>query len=313
MHLKLDRVGKVFHAGPFATAKGRLVALSQVSFEVGSGEVFGLLGETGSGKTTLGRMIVGLIPPSEGRVLLEGKELRVWLKRERKLFRQKVQMVFQDPFSSLNPTARVREILLEPQKYLLGRDGEAERVEALREVGLTAEILDRYPHELSGGQRQRVSVARALIVQPRLLVADEPVSMLDASLSASVMRLFQDLHRQKRFTLVIISHDVRLLEHLADRIGVLYRGRLVELGERDDVLTKPLHPYTAELMRAVPRKGKRLEEVTVEVEEQVAEAACPYYHRCPLREEACKAGPIPLQEAGRRLVACPPARRGVAC
>lgn len=309
MHLKIDRVGKVFHAGAFATAKGRFVAVDRVSFEVSSGEVFGLLGETGSGKTTLGRMIVGLIAPSEGRIMLEGKEIRVWLKREPKRFRQNVQMVFQDPFSSLNPTARVREILLEPQKYLLGRDDEAERVEALREVGLSPEMLDRYPHELSGGQRQRVSVARSLIVRPRLLVADEPVSMLDASLSASVMRLFRDLHAKRKFTLLIISHDVRLLEHLADRIGVLYRGRLVELGFVHEVIKKPLHPYTQELMRAVPRKGKRIGEVAVEVEEHTPQAACPFYHRCPLREDGCWTGPILLEGSGAHLVACPPALR----
>ncbi len=231
-------------------------AVDQVSLQVRRGGTLGIVGESGCGKSTLARMLVGLMEPSEGRITLEGKPVR-GLKGEEKLrVHRSVQLVFQDPLSSLNPRKTVRQILEAPLIALtaMDRSQRAARVEELMQlVSLRPEFIDRYPHEFSGGQAQRIGIARALAVEPSLIVLDEPVSALDVSVQAQVLKLLRDLQARLGLTYLFISHDLAVVEALADTVMVMHRGKVVEQGSRDQVFNRPSHDYTRELMRAVPR------------------------------------------------------------
>ncbi len=228
-------------------------AVQDISFRVAEGETFGIVGESGSGKTTLGRCIVGLYRSTSGEIRYRGK--RLYQRRDVRVS-DEIQMIFQDPYASLDPRMRVRDIVAEGidiRRPAPRRDERADRVEEmLRTVGLDASHASRFPHELSGGQRQRVGIARALIVEPRLLVCDEPISALDVSIQAQIVNLLADLQRTRGLTYVFIAHDLAMVRHLSTRIGVMYRGRLVEVGPADAVWHTPLHPYTASLLSAVP-------------------------------------------------------------
>ena len=236
-------------------ATKRIEAVSEVSFDIAAGETLAVVGESGCGKTTLGRMLALLLPPSSGTLSFDGHPVPGWRRRDLRPLRRHVQMVFQDPVSSLNPRHTVQNILIEPmQNFRIGSVAERlERAAALLEaVGLAPTDLKRYPHEFSGGQRQRITLARALALSPDLIVADEPVSALDVSVQSQILNLLADLQDRHELTYLFISHDLSVVHHLADRVAVMYLGRIVELGSRDAIYDRAGHPYTRALLASVP-------------------------------------------------------------
>jgi ABC-type oligopeptide transport system ATPase subunit len=230
-------------------------AVDDVSFSIEEGETFGLVGESGSGKTTTGRCMLRLIEPSSGEVRLNGENVLAFDRRRLRAARRHMQMVFQDPYSSLNPRMRVQTIVEEPLViHRLGTRDERRRrvIELLEHVGLDPALMTRYPHEFSGGQRQRIGLARALALNPSFIIADEPVSALDVSIQAQVINLLADLQQRFSLTYLLIAHDLRLVEHVCTRVGVMYRGRIVEMGPTTALFARPRHPYTQALLSAVP-------------------------------------------------------------
>lgn len=231
-------------------------AVDNVDFEVRRGEVFGIVGESGCGKSTLGKSICKLIEPTEGSIVLDGEEISKYTPKQMRPIRKKVQMVFQDPYASLNPRMSVRDIVAEPLIIhgLTKTREETDKkvVELLRRVGLDDYHANRYPHEFSGGQRQRVGIARALIMNPRLIIADECISALDVSIQAQVVNLLKDEQQKRGLTYLFIAHDLSMVKYVSDRIGVMYRGRIVELGDAQEVYAHPLHPYTQNLLSSIP-------------------------------------------------------------
>ncbi|MBM3463493.1 MAG: ABC transporter ATP-binding protein [Armatimonadetes bacterium] len=237
-----------------AVAFGALRAVDEVSFEISRGDTFALVGESGSGKSTMARLVMGLLQPENGEVVFDGQRIDHLDERARRPFRRRMQMVFQDPGGSLNPRRTVRETLCEP--FVIHQPGQRdldEKVLALvSRVGLSGEHLDRYPHEFSGGQRQRISIARALALNPEFIVLDEPTSALDVSVQAQILNLLQDLQRDLGLTYLFISHDIAVVAHLSDHVGVMRQGRLVEVGPADQVLHAPSDPYTRALLDSIP-------------------------------------------------------------
>ncbi|NTU78976.1 MAG: ABC transporter ATP-binding protein [Chloroflexales bacterium] len=295
--------------GPHALVR----AVDGVSFSVARGEVLALVGESGCGKTTVALTVLGLIEPSAGQVRFEGRPLHAELRRDRGL-RQKVQMVFQDPYASLNPRMPVAEIVAEPlevHRLGAGRAGRHELVRAaLEEVGLrpAEEFLGRLPHELSGGQRQRVVIAAALVTSPRLLVADEPVSMLDVSIRAEILALLNELRRRRGISILFITHDLATAALFADRVAVMYLGRIVEIGPTAAVMEAPRHPYTRALLSVVPSLSRRGRERIIlqgETPDPAAiPAGCRFHPRCPLADAGCRTVDPALEPRGGQLVAC---------
>ena len=295
-------------------APGALVqALDDVSFTLRAGTTLGVVGESGSGKSTLARLVMALEAPSAGSVRFEGRDLHELAPEALRAARRDFQMVFQDPYGSLDPRETVQRIVIEPLEAQ-GGSTPAERrqqaLEVLLSVGLRATDLDKYPHEFSGGQRQRIAIARALITRPRLIVADEPVSALDVSVQAQVLNLMQDLQAQFGVTYLLISHDLAVVDHLCAEVAVMFQGRIVEQGTPQILFSHAAHPYTRALLAAVPRmqpRGSneaRRRTVSEPVRAQAA-AACPYAHRCPNAQPACDAGRPLLQPiAAGHLVAC---------
>jgi oligopeptide/dipeptide ABC transporter ATP-binding protein len=256
--LRTEGLTKHFpHREGLFTRRPKIVrAVDDVNLEVRTGETFGLVGESGSGKTTLGKMILRLIEPTQGRVWLDGREVTALQAKELQAFRARAQMVFQDPYSSLNPRMKVRDIIGEPLVVHRGMKGsqlDAEVARLLELVHLNPGQMERMPHEFSGGQRQRIGIARALALQPRLLVLDEPTSALDVSVQAQVVQLLDELRRELRLTFIFISHDLALVSLLCDRIGVMYLGRLVEVAPAAALFAAPSHPYSRALLASVPR------------------------------------------------------------
>jgi peptide/nickel transport system ATP-binding protein/oligopeptide transport system ATP-binding protein len=246
--------------GVFRRTRENVRAVDDVSFEVRRGETFGLVGESGSGKSTTARLLTRLLEPTSGRIFYDGQDITHWSQRQLRPLRAEMQMIFQDPYSSLNPRRTVGTIIGEPLR-ILGLAGKAERRARVREVmervGLSPEHYNRYPHEFSGGQRQRIGIARAIAQNPELIVADEPVSALDVSIQAQVLNLLQDLRDELGLTLVFIAHDVSVVRHMSDRVAVMRRGKIVELEDADDLYSHPRHPYTRALLASVPRAGRR--------------------------------------------------------
>jgi ABC-type glutathione transport system ATPase component len=229
--------------------------LDQVTLDVLAGESVGIVGESGSGKTTLARVLTGLANFASGDIRVDGRLLSTWMQEDRQLYRRRVQMIFQDPYGSLNPRFTVRQALREVLRVhrLVPRGMEDARIaELLRTVGLDVSIADRYPHQVSGGQRQRIGIARALAVDPSILIADEPVSALDVSIQAQVLNVLRELHASRKMTLLLIAHDLAAVRYVCARIVVMYRGRIVEDGVADEVLSSPRHEYTRQLLAAVP-------------------------------------------------------------
>ena len=301
--------------GLFKREIARLRAVDGVSLALRAGEVLGVVGESGCGKTTLGRAMVGLYPPTSGRLLVEGRDVATLGEAERRLLTRDVQMVFQDPFSSLNPRKRIRQILEVPfEVHGIAEGGAREaRIRELVElVGLAPEHLDRWPHELSGGQRQRIVIARALALQPKVMVLDEPLSALDMSIQSQVLNLLVDLQQRLGLSYVFISHDLSIVEYLCDSVAVMYLGRVVETAPAAALFAAPRHPYTQALLAAVPDPVPRRERITRPLEGDVpsplaAPAGCAFHPRCPLAQPRCRES-VPelrvIDAAGLQRAAC---------
>ena len=288
-------------------------AIDGVSLNIHKGETLGLVGESGSGKSTMGRMIMRLETPTEGRILFDGEDINRLSKGKLKAFRKDVQIIFQDPYSSLNPRKSAGSIIGEAYvvQKMFDREERTGRIEELMKVvGLTPEQMNRYPHEFSGGQRQRIGIARAIALNPRLIIADEPVSALDVSIQAQILNLLKDLQKEFSLTYLIISHDLSVVEHMCDRIAVMYLGRIVELAPSATLWEAPLHPYTQALFSAIPAESPKHKKDRILLCGDIPNpidppAGCSFHPRCPYRMEICDAVIPPLVLKGRkRFVAC---------
>ena len=277
---------------------GHVRAVDGISFSIVRGQTLGLVGESGSGKTTIGRTIVRLYKPTAGQILFGDKDLAKMEGEEMRQMRRRVQMIFQDPFASLNPRYTIGSLIAEPMYiYRIASDKEIRdrTVELLGVVGLRSEYIDRYPHEFSGGQRQRIAVARALAINPEFVVADEPVSALDVSVRAQVLNLLQRLQKQFDLTYLFISHDMSVVRHVADRIAVMYLGKIVELSDRDELYAIPQHPYTKALLSAVPIPDPQIEKrrqriiLSGDLPSPInIPSGCRFHTRCPMAQQICR-------------------------
>ncbi|HKO15951.1 MAG TPA: dipeptide ABC transporter ATP-binding protein [Gemmatimonadaceae bacterium] len=302
-------------SGLFGRARGTVRAVDGVSFDIQSGETLGLVGESGCGKSTTGRAILRLLEPTAGTVRFDGEDVLALGPAELRRLRRKMQIIFQDPFSSLNPRMSVGAIVREGltiHGIAEGAAADARVRQLLDEVGLRAEYASRYPHEFSGGQRQRVGIARALSVEPRFIICDEPVSALDVSVQAQVVNLLQDLQRDRGLAYLFIAHDLSVVEHIADRVAVMYLGKIVELASRHDLYREPLMPYTQALLSAVPVPDPEVHKSRILLTGDVPSPAnppsgCVFHPRCahPQKDAACAAIVPPLeQKAPGHWVAC---------
>jgi oligopeptide/dipeptide ABC transporter ATP-binding protein len=286
-------------------------AVDGVGLSIKDASVLALVGESGSGKSTVARLILRLIPPTAGRILFQGNDIQRFKKGSLREFRKSVQIIFQDPFASLNPRMTVFDALSEPLKIhkLASKSVMGDRVAGLlRSVGLQTDVLNRYPHEFSGGQRQRICIARALAVSPRVLVADEPLSALDVSIQAQILNILQDLQRRSKISFLFISHDLRVVQYFSDEIAVMYLGKIVEYAETDDLFGNPLHPYTVELLSSAPKiksGGAKKEILKGDVPSPIdIPPGCPFHPRCPKRFSPCDKVVPELKEAKGRLISC---------
>ena len=291
----------------------RVHAVDGISFDVKRGETFGLVGESGCGKSTTARLLTRLLAPTSGSVVYDGKDISTWSEHRIRPLRRDVQMIFQDPYSSLNPRHTVGSIVGAPlrlQKVQTEKGTKGTVQELLELVGLNPEHYNRYPHEFSGGQRQRIGIARAIVLEPRLIVADEPVSALDVSIQAQVLNLLQELRDEMGLTLVFIAHDLSVVRHMCDRIAVMYLGKIVELASADRLYDHPRHPYTGALLSAVPvpkaeaGRGRRRVVLEGDVPSPVSPPpACRFHTRCWKAEQVCREVEPPLEPKGPHDVA----------
>lgn len=295
--LKVNNLKKHFpiHGGILGKTVGHVKAVNDVSFEVNEGETLGIVGESGCGKSTTGRMLVRLLEATEGNVEFNGKNLNALSPKEMRKMRRDIQMVFQDPYASLNPRHTIEKILSEPLLVHGIGDTKVRKKkvqEFLEIVGLNALHAKRYPHQFSGGQRQRIGIARALMTNPQLIIADEPVSALDVSIQAQVLNLMQDLQKQFSLTYIFIAHDLGVVRHISDRIGVMYLGKMVEMSDAEELHENPLHPYTQALLSAVPVPDPDFQKEETVLEGDMPSPAnppsgCAFHTRCPFKMDIC--------------------------
>jgi peptide/nickel transport system ATP-binding protein len=310
--LKVNNLKKHFSMGKGQTLK----AVDDVSFHIRKGETFGIVGESGCGKSTAGRTIIGLYDRTEGEVIYGGRNVHTMTEKERFAFHRKMQMIFQDPYASLNPRSTVQEIISEPMEVHGLYPNKKERLgrvyQLLEDVGLNRDHANRYPHEFSGGQRQRIGIARALALDPEFIIADEPISALDVSVQAQVVNLLKGLQKKKGLTYLFIAHDLSMVKHISDRIGVMYLGHLVELTTSDRLYKNPLHPYTQALLSAIPIPDPDVEDhrerIILEGElpsPMNPPSGCVFRTRCPYAMEACATMKPEWQEIEKEhYVAC---------
>jgi peptide/nickel transport system ATP-binding protein len=299
--------------GFFRRTIGNVKAVDNISFEIKKGETLGLVGESGCGKSTTGRTIIRLLNATEGEILFEGKDITKLRGKTLQAIRQDIQMVFQDPYASLNPMQMVGDIVSEPIrnfKSVSMKDLKDEVMDLLNKVGLPEDAYYKYAHEFSGGQRQRIGIARALALRPKLIIADEPVSALDVSVQSQVLNLLKELQKEFDLTFLFIAHDLSVVKHMSDRIGVMYLGNMVEIADRNSMYAEPLHPYTQALISAIPMPDPRRKKERIVLEGDVPSplnppTGCPFHPRCPAAMAECSQVKPALKEVkpGHR-VAC---------
>lgn len=313
--IQVENLKKYFPitGGVFQRTVGNVKAVDGVSFQINKGESFGLVGESGCGKSTIGRTLLRLNDKTDGKVLFKGQDIHTLSKDNMRKLRPKLQIVFQDPFSSLNPRIKVGDAIGEAliDHGLADRKDLKERViETMKICGLASYHYDRFPHEFSGGQRQRIGIARALIMNPEFVVADEPVSALDVSIQAQIINLLSDLQQEKQLTYLFISHDLSVVEHLCNRVGVMYLGSMVEMASKKQLFSNPLHPYTKALMSAIPIPDPTLKRERIVLQGDIPSPAnppsgCKFHTRCPIATDLCKQqNPEYRDVGGNHFVAC---------
>ena len=309
MNALLDVRNLVMH---FRVGGGQVArAVDGVSFSIAKGETLGLVGESGCGKTTVGRSIIRLYDPTAGSIVFDGTDLAHLSQREMLPFRRRMQMIFQDPYASLNPRQRIKDIIMEPMLFhgiASGKDEAHEKMFRLLDiVGFRPEQADRYPHQFSGGQRQRIGIARALSTNPAFIVADEPVSALDVSIQAQVLNLMMDLRDEFTLSYLFIAHDLSVVRHVTERVGIMYLGFIVEQGDCDAIFGNPMHPYTKALLAAAPTLDRIVaaEPLKGDVPSPITlPPGCPFANRCPQRRDLCTTTRPQLREHSGRIVAC---------
>ncbi|MDI6729765.1 MAG: ATP-binding cassette domain-containing protein [Thermodesulfovibrionales bacterium] len=324
--LKVDSIKKYFplKGGGFRKPHKWLKAVDNVSFEVKKDSVFAIVGESGCGKSTIARLVLKLLPLTEGKIYFKGEDVSYLAGDALKRFRRSVQIVFQDPFASLNPRMRIIDTLSEPFKIhkIVPKNEMKDRVvNLLEKVGLNADAVNRYPHEFSGGQRQRICIARALTVSPELIVADEPLSALDVSIQAQILNLLQDIKRESAISLIFISHDLKVVHYLSDEVAVMYLGKIVEKARTEDLFESPKHPYTELLLSSAPKirvqsdesgvmdKGSKLKTLSSKLITDIPSpidipTGCPFHPRCPRRFDICDKVVPELKDIDGRRVSC---------
>lgn len=299
--------------GFFKRTIGNVKAVDNISFEIKKGETFGLVGESGCGKSTAGRTILRLLKPTEGQIIFDGKDITKVGGISLREIRRDLQMVFQDPYASLNPMQMVGDIIAEPIYNFEKKSKEVmkkEVMDLLEKVGLPEDAYYKYAHEFSGGQRQRIGIARALALRPKLIIADEPVSALDVSVQSQVLNLLKDLQEEFDLTFLFIAHDLSVVKYMSDRIGVMYLGHMVEIADKDSLYAEPLHPYTQALISAIPSPDPRKKKERIILKGDVPSplnppAGCPFHPRCPMAMEECsKKLPVLKEVKPSHRVAC---------
>jgi oligopeptide transport system ATP-binding protein len=314
--VRAENLSKEFPVGGdalFSRERLTVKAVTGVNLEIFPGETLGLVGESGSGKSTFGRLIIKLVEPSAGKVWFDGRDLRTLGRAELRALRRDMQLVFQDPYASLNPRMKVRAIVgegIEIHKLARGAEKEKRITELLEMVGLDVDIMNRYPHEFSGGQRQRIGIARALAVGPRFIVLDEPVSALDVSIQAQIINLLQDLQERLHLTYLFVAHDLRVVEHISRRVAIMYLGKIVELATRAEIYANPRHPYTRALLSAIPTVDPAGKPERIKLPGEMPSpvnppSGCAFHPRCPYAKDECRTvEPALITGRGGHAVAC---------